>query len=88
MRKEKKKPDARLYMKGICYVSKHDRYLVCGPTGNDTAAYDPESRKWTPIKGGDLKLINGYMQYDPKLDIVAMNFQLKCYKFRYVLEKQ
>jgi len=79
--------DPRLYMKGVCYVSRHDRYLVIGPTGNDTVAYDPEGKKWTPVKGGDLKLINGYMKYDAKLDVVAMNYQLKCFKFRYVPAK-
>ena len=85
---KKQDRDPRLYMKGVCYISKHDRYLVCGPTGNDTVAYDPEKKTWTPVKGGDLKLINGYMKYNPKLDIVAMNFQLKCFKFKYVPEKE
>ncbi len=82
MKKEER--DTRLFMKGVCYISKHDRYLVCGPTGNDTAAYDPEAKKWTAVKGGDLKLTNGYMKYNPELDLVAMNFQLRCFKFRYV----
>jgi hypothetical protein len=39
------------------------------------------------VRGGDLKLINGYMKYDAKLDVVAMNFQLRCFKFRYVPAK-
>ncbi|MHC4915648.1 MAG: hypothetical protein ACYTGB_09165 [Planctomycetota bacterium] len=82
MKKEDRDP--RLVMKPVCYVSRHDRYLVAGPTGNDTVAYDPEAKKWTPVKGGDLKLINGYMKYNPELDAVAMNFQLKCFKLKYV----
>ncbi len=84
---KKSERDPRLYMKGVCYISKHDAYLAIGPTGDDTVVYDPEKKKWTPVKGGDLKLINGYMKYNPKLDIVAMNFQLKCFKFKYVPEK-
>jgi hypothetical protein len=78
------KPDPRLYAKGVCYLSKHDRYLVCGPTGNDTAAYDPNSKTWTAINGGAIELLNGYMQYNPQLDIVAMNYQLSCFKFKFV----
>lgn len=80
----KTKRDRRLEWKGICYISKHDRYLVSGPSGNDTAVYDPEAGVWTAIKGGDIKLPNGYAQYNPALDIVAMNYQLQCFKFKYV----
>ncbi len=80
-----KKPDPRLRAKGICYISKHDRYLVCGPTGDDTAAYDPSSKKWTKINGGSIELVNGYLQYNPDLDIVAMNYQLSCFKFKFAL---
>ncbi len=79
--------DPRAAMKGVCYISRHDRYLVCGPTGNDTAAYDPGKKAWTPIRGGDLELVNGYMKYNPDLDVVAMNYQLKCFKFRYAPAK-
>ena len=78
-----KKPDPRLAAKGICYVPRHDQYLVCGPTGDDTAAYDPITRTWTAISGSPIELVNGYMQYDPQLDVVAMNYQLSCFKFRY-----
>ena len=77
-------PDQRLHSKGVCYIAKHDRYLVCGPTGNDTVVYAPEARTWTAIKGGDVELPNGYMQYNSKLDIVAMNYQLECFTFKYL----
>jgi len=84
MKKSGARPDARLHSKGVCYISTRDRYLVCGPTGDDTAAYDPKTRKWTAIKGGKIELPNGYMQYNAKLDIVAMNYQLDCFKFKRV----
>jgi len=84
MQKEKKKPDPRLHAKGVCYISKHDAYLVIGPTGNDTAVYDIERKKWTLVQGGAIELANGYCQYSPELDVVAMNYQLSGYKFRYV----
>lgn len=29
---------------------------------------------------GIVELPNGYMQYNSKLDIVAMNYQLECFK--------
>ena len=86
MKKAGKPVDGRLRMKGVCYISKHDVYLVSGPTGNDTVVYNVEAKTWTPIRGGDIKLVNGYCQYDPKLDLVAMNYQLDCFKFRYVPE--
>jgi len=78
------KPDQRLAAKGVCYISTHDRYLVIGPSGDDTAAYNPLTKKWSAIKCGKIKLPNGYLQYNAKLDIVAMNYQLDCFKFKYV----
>ena len=84
MKKEKRKPDPRLAMKGVCYISEHDAYLVTGPTGDDTVVYGCKEKTWTPIKGGPIKLVNGYCQYNPGLDLVAMNLQQKCFKFRYV----
>jgi len=82
MQKEKKTLDPRLFTKAVCYISRHDVYLVPGPTGNDTAVYDPEQKTWTAIAGGAIEHANGYCQYCPELDVVAMNFQHKCYKFR------
>ena len=32
----------------------------------------------------DETLPNGYIQYNPELDIVAMNDQLECFKFKYL----
>jgi len=84
MKKEKKKADKRLAWKGVCYISKHDVYLVSGPTGNETAIYDPEKKTWTPLKGGDIPLPNGYCQYNAEMDIVALGIQQKTFKFRYV----
>jgi hypothetical protein len=75
--------DPRLAMKGVCYVSKRDAYLVTGPTGNDTMVYRVPEKRWVSVKGGEIKLVNGYCQYNPDLDLVAMNFQLQCFKFRY-----
>ncbi len=72
--------------KGVCYIDKHDVYLVTGKTGNETKVYSPEKKKWTTLQGGDLPLINGYCQYDPQTDVVAMNYQLQCFTFRYVPE--
>jgi hypothetical protein len=53
--KEEKKKDRRWSSKGICYISKHDVYLVSGPSGNETGVYssplknanssDPKSRR-------------------------------------------
>jgi hypothetical protein len=36
------------------------------------------------LKSGDVELPNGYMQYNSKLDIVAMNYQLECFTFKYL----
>jgi len=84
LKEGKAKRDPRLAMKGICYISKHDAYLVTGPTGDDTMIYRVEEKRWVGIKGGPKGLVNGYCQYNPRLDIVAMNFQLQCFTFRYV----
>lgn len=77
------KNDPKYSWKSVVYIPKHDVYLVCGPTGNDTAVYNPETKVWTPIQGGELALPNGYMQYDPESDTVAMNIHLNCFTFRY-----
>jgi len=79
--------DPRFASKGICYNSKHDVYIVSGPTGNDTVYFDPEKNIWTPILAGDLKMENGYMQYDEKLDIVILSYQLNCYKLKFKPKK-
>lgn len=77
------KRDPKYGWKSVVYIPKQDVYLVCGPTGNDTAVYSPETKRWTPIAGGDLEMPNGYMQYDPASDTVALNYHLNCFTFRY-----
>ena len=52
-----KKKDPRWASKGICYVSKHDAYLVTGPTGNDTRVYDV--RVITIFNGPLINIIEG-----------------------------
>jgi len=84
MPKDKKNP--RRSWKGVCYLSKHDVYLITGPTGNDTKVFDVAKGKWTGVPGGDITLVNGYPQYDPKTDLVGLVYQLKAYVFRYVPE--
>ncbi|GMV79636.1 MAG: hypothetical protein AMXMBFR7_08200 [Planctomycetota bacterium] len=79
-----KDKDPRRKTKGVCYISKHDVYLVIGPTGNDTRVFDPHTNVWKDAKGGELPLVNGYLQYDPSTDCVLMNYQLECFRFRYV----
>ena len=81
--KEEKKKDRRWSSKGICYISKHDVYLVSGPSGNETGVYSPTTKKWSTVAGGDINLVNGYCQYDEKTDLVLMNYQLKCFKLRF-----
>ena len=78
------KPAPRLASKGVCYVSKYDAYLVTGPTGNDSMVYHAADGKWESVKGGDIALPNGYCQYSPELDLVLTNYQLECFKLRYV----
>ncbi len=78
--------DKRSIWKGIAYIPKHDVYLITGPTGNDTWVYEIEKGKWKNIKGGDIKLPNGYAQYDPTTDLVGLVIQLKNYVFRYTPE--
>ncbi len=74
--------------KGVAYIAKHDAYLVTGPTGNDTRVYEVAEGKWKSVKGGDIALVNGYAQYDPRTGLVGLVFQLKNYVFRYVPEKK
>lgn len=85
--REEKKKEPRWASKGVCYVAKHDVYLVTGPHGNDTRVFSPSTGKWSEIAGGDTELVNGYCQYDEKTDLVLMNYQLTCFKFRYVPAK-
>jgi hypothetical protein len=82
--REARKKMKVLKWKGVCYVSRHDCYLVTGQTGNDTRVYHVEEGKWRKLAAGDLELVNGYCQYNRELDLVAMNYQQKCYKLRYV----
>ncbi len=82
-----KPAEKRINWKGVCYVAKHDAYLVTGPTGNDTMVYSCAEKKWHSVKGGDVELPNGYCQYNPEMDLVAMSIHLHCFKFRYVPEK-
>jgi hypothetical protein len=82
------KADPRYGWKGICYLDKHDAYLVTGPTGNDTRVYHAADGKWREVKGGDTELVNGYCQYLPDLDLVAMNYQLQCFTLRYVPDER
>lgn len=77
------KRDPKYGWKSVVYIPKQDVYLVCGPTGNDTAVYSLETKRWTPIAGGALEMPNGYMQYDPASDTVALNYHLNCFTFRY-----
>jgi hypothetical protein len=78
------KKDRRRATKGVAYVSKHDVYLIAGPTGNDTYAWHPEAERWEHVRGGDLKMVNGYMEYDPASDVAVMVYQHHAYRFRYV----
>lgn len=83
--KEKKlKRDPRYAWKGVLYIPKHDAYLVTGPHGNDTRVFPVEKGAWEHLKGGEIKLVNGYLQYDPASDQVLMNYQLNCFRLRYV----
>lgn len=81
---EERQSDRRYAVKGVVYIPKHDVYLVTGLTGNDTMVYDVEAGKWSELKAGDIALVNGYLQYDPATDLVLMNYQLQCFKLRYV----
>lgn len=82
------KKDPRRATKGVAYLSRHDVYLIAGPTGNDTYAFDPNTKSWRHIGGGDLKMVNGYMEYDPASDLAVMVYQQQIYRFRYVPEKR
>lgn len=79
-----KPAEKRLNWKGVCYVSKHDAYLVTGPTGDETMVYHVAEKKWRSVMGGAGELPNGYCQYNPELDLVTLNIHLDCHKFRYV----
>lgn len=68
----------------IAYISKYDVYLTSGPTGNDTWVYDPNTTQWSRIQGGNGKLPNwAYMKCDPKTDTIALNSNLRFFRFSY-----
>ena len=52
--KQDQKKEPRCASKGICYIAKHDVYLITGPTGNDTRVYNAAKRTWTSLLGGDI----------------------------------
>ena len=81
---EHRKKEPRWASKGVCYISKHDVYLVTGPTGNDTRVYDLSTGRWADLLGGDIELVNGYCQYEPQSDLVVLSYQLQCFRLRYV----
>jgi hypothetical protein len=80
------KKDPRRVTKGVTYLSKHDVYLIAGPTGNDTYTFDPNAKTWRQIRGGDIEMVNGYIEYDPTSDLTVMVYQHHAYRFRYVPE--
>jgi hypothetical protein len=82
--REAKKQEPRWASKGICYVSKHDVYLVTGPTGDDTRVCHAATGRWVNMRGGDIQLPNGYCQYEPQSDLVVLSCQLQCFKLRYL----
>ncbi|MBI3831658.1 MAG: hypothetical protein HY291_19210 [Planctomycetes bacterium] len=77
------KKDPRGGMKGITYISKHDVYLINGPTAEDTWVYDPIKSAWSQVKAGGPKLVNGYLQYDAQTDLVVLSYQLTAFTFHY-----
>jgi len=81
---EEKKKEPRWASKGICYVAKHDTYLVTGPNGNDTRVYDAATARWADLRGGNIELVNGYCQHEPQSEMVVLSYQLQCFKLRYV----
>jgi len=70
--------------KSIAYISKHDVFIVTGETGNDTYVYDHKTKKWEQVLGDELKLPNGYIEYDVKTDLIGLVSNKVAYKFRYV----
>lgn len=76
--------DPRRVTKGVTYITRHDVYLIAGLTGNDTYAFDPKAKNWRHIDGGDLEMVNGYMEYDPAGDLAVMVYQHNAYRFSYV----
>jgi len=79
--------DKRRSWKGIVYIPKHDTYLMTGPTGNETRVLKAGEAKWRTIAGGEIELVNGYPQYDPKTDRVGLIYQTKAFLFRYDPQK-
>lgn len=83
LKKNNKTVDERYAWKSVAYNSKHDVYMITGPTGNDTRIYKVEEKKWLEVKGGDIKLPNGYLEYDSKTDLTGLVIQLSAFKFFY-----
>jgi len=69
---------------GITYIPRHDVYLVHCPNGNDTHVYEIEKGRWITVRGGDVALPFGNLEYDPKTDLTVLVWQLKAFRFRYV----
>jgi hypothetical protein len=80
---EARKQEPRWASKGVCYLAKYDKYLVTGPTGNDTRVFDPAQGTWSDLKAGDIALVNGYCQYDSQADVVWLSYQLNCFQLKY-----
>ena len=82
-REYKRLPDTDIHGKGITYISTYDVYLASGPTGDDTRVYDPKTNKWKVLKGGPLKLVNGYLEFEPTTGLVMMVYQGSTFWLRF-----
>ncbi|PCJ60614.1 MAG: hypothetical protein COA79_08570 [Planctomycetota bacterium] len=82
--KSKKRNNSLINWKSVVYIPKHDVYLITGPTGNDTRVYHIKDKKWRSVKGGDIDLVNGYLEYDSITDQIALVYHHKAFKFKYV----
>jgi hypothetical protein len=78
------KKDPRAALKGVTYISKHDLYLINGETAEDTWVFDPNKNAWSQVKCAGPKLVNGYLQYDPLTDTVALSYQLQAFTLKFV----
>lgn len=78
------KQDPRARLKGIAYISKHDLYFINGETAEDTWIFDPNKSEWKQAQASGPKLLNGYLQYDPQTDTVALSYQLKAFTLKFV----
>jgi len=82
-RSYKRLPDTDVNHTNITYLSKYDLYLVAGPTGDDTRIFDPKTNKWRSLKGGAIKLPNGYLEFDPLSGLVLMVRQSQTFWLRF-----